>query len=57
MRDKIEGHYYNQMDDFEADFNMMISNCMTYNAKDTVFYRAAVKLRDVVGCHPVAMFR
>ncbi|XP_064632300.1 peregrin-like isoform X3 [Lineus longissimus] len=49
MRDKIEGHYYNQMDDFEADFNMMISNCMTYNAKDTVFYRAAVKLRDVGG--------
>ena len=36
------------MDDFEADFNLVVSNCMVYNSKDTSFYRTAVKMRDQV---------
>ncbi|KAK3103635.1 hypothetical protein FSP39_020657 [Pinctada imbricata] len=49
MRNKIDNHQYKTMDDFEADFDLIIKNCMKYNAKDTVFYRAAVKLRDQGG--------
>ena len=42
------------MDDFEADFNLVVSNCMMYNSKDTSFYRTAVKMRDQVrtNVHP-----
>ena len=42
------------MDDFEADFNLVVSNCMMYNSKDTSFYRTAVKMRDQVrtSVHP-----
>lgn len=48
IRKKMEGHSYQTVDQFEADFSLMVQNCMTYNAKDTVFYKAAVKLRDQV---------
>ena len=37
------------MADLEADFNLMVSNCLLYNAKDTVFHRAALRLRDLGG--------
>ena len=42
------------MDDFEAEFNLVVSNCMMYNSKDTSFYRTAVKMRDQVrtNIHP-----
>ena len=48
MRQKAETHKYHDMEEFEHDFNTMINNCMAYNAKDTMFYRAAVRLRDQV---------
>lgn len=46
MRQRIDTHAYCNLDEFEADFNLIIANCMKYNAKDTFFYRAAVRLRD-----------
>ncbi|XP_077982375.1 peregrin-like isoform X2 [Glandiceps talaboti] len=46
---RLENHFYKTMDDFEHDFDLMITNCMMYNAKDTIFYRAAIKLRDQGG--------
>ncbi|XP_076152408.1 bromodomain-containing protein 1-like [Alosa pseudoharengus] len=46
MRKHIDAHVYRNLDEFEADFNLIIANCMKYNAKDTFFYRAAVRLRD-----------
>lgn len=46
MRKRIDAHEYKSMDEFEDDFNLIINNCMTYNAKETFFYRAAVRLRD-----------
>ncbi|XP_051548869.1 bromodomain-containing protein 1-like isoform X5 [Myxocyprinus asiaticus] len=46
MRKRIDSHGYNNLDEFEDDFNLIINNCMKYNAKDTFFYRAAVRLRD-----------
>uniref|UniRef100_W5MZ00 Bromodomain and PHD finger containing 3 n=1 Tax=Lepisosteus oculatus TaxID=7918 RepID=W5MZ00_LEPOC len=49
MRSKVEAHGYCSLADFEGDFNLMVSNCLKYNAKDTVFHRAAVRLRDLGG--------
>ncbi|XP_026874181.2 bromodomain-containing protein 1b isoform X3 [Electrophorus electricus] len=46
MRKRIDAHGYKSLDEFEDDFNLIVSNCMKYNAKDTFFYRAAVRLRD-----------
>ena len=48
MRKNIDNHQYRTMDEFETDFEQIIKNCMKYNAKDTVFYRAATRLRDQV---------
>ncbi|KAJ8964667.1 hypothetical protein NQ317_010555 [Molorchus minor] len=30
----------------EKDFDLMIANCLAYNNRDTVFYRAGIKMRD-----------
>ncbi|XP_076860271.1 bromodomain and PHD finger-containing protein 3 isoform X2 [Brachyhypopomus gauderio] len=49
MKSKLEAHKYVTLSDLEADFNLMISNCLLYNAKDTVFHRAAVRLRELGG--------
>lgn len=49
MRKRIDAQGYKNLDEFEADFNLIVSNCMKYNAKDTCFYRAAVRLRDQGG--------
>uniref|UniRef100_A0A3Q2ZBD4 Bromodomain containing 1b n=1 Tax=Kryptolebias marmoratus TaxID=37003 RepID=A0A3Q2ZBD4_KRYMA len=46
MRKRIDAHDYRSLDEFEADFNLIISNCMTYNAKDTFFYKAAQRMQD-----------
>lgn len=48
MREKIAEQKYRTMDDFEADLDLVVMNCISYNSKDTVFYRAALKLRDQV---------
>ncbi len=49
MRKRIDAQGYKNLDEFEADFNLIIENCMKYNGKDTFFYRAAVRLRDQGG--------
>ena len=49
MRQKLESHQYQTLDEFEEDFNLILTNCMRYNSKDTVFHRAAVRLRDLGG--------
>ncbi|XP_046387096.1 peregrin isoform X2 [Ischnura elegans] len=49
MRQKLENFHYKDIDEFEADFSLMLHNCMAYNSKETVFYRAAVKMRDQGG--------
>lgn len=46
MRKRIDSHDYRSLDDFEADFDLVIANCMKYNAKDTFFYRAAQRMQD-----------
>lgn len=49
MCSKLESHTYRSVTDLEADFNLMVSNCLLYNSKDTVFHRAALRLRDLGG--------
>ncbi|XP_077614169.1 bromodomain-containing protein 1 isoform X3 [Crocuta crocuta] len=49
MRKRLEAQGYRHLTEFEEDFNLIVDNCMKYNAKDTVFYRAAVRLRDQGG--------
>ncbi|XP_069013026.1 bromodomain-containing protein 1 isoform X2 [Embiotoca jacksoni] len=49
MRQRIDAQSYNNFDQFEDDFNLIVDNCMKYNSKDTYFYRAAIRLRDQGG--------
>ncbi|XP_013882171.1 bromodomain-containing protein 1 isoform X2 [Austrofundulus limnaeus] len=46
MRKRIDAHDYRSLDEFEADFNLIITNCMKYNAKDTFFYKAGQRMQD-----------
>lgn len=49
MRQRIDAQTYNNIEQFECDFNLIIDNCMKYNSKETYFYRAAIRLRDQGG--------
>ncbi|XP_016394561.1 peregrin-like [Sinocyclocheilus rhinocerous] len=42
----LESHRYLSFEAFEGDFLLIVNNCLKYNAKDTVFYRAALRLRE-----------
>lgn len=42
----LESHRYLSFETFESDFLLIVNNCLKYNAKDTVFYRAALRLRE-----------
>lgn len=46
MRLKINSGIYCTLDQMEADFDLMIKNCLAYNDKDTIFYRAGIKMRE-----------
>lgn len=39
MRKKLDSGEYPNLVAMEKDFDLMISNCLAYNNKDTVFYR------------------
>ncbi|XP_030640921.1 peregrin [Chanos chanos] len=45
----LESHRYLTFESFESDFFLIVNNCLKYNAKDTVFYRAALRLREAGG--------
>ncbi|XP_069833056.1 bromodomain-containing protein 1 isoform X2 [Dendropsophus ebraccatus] len=49
MKKRLEEQRYKNLNAFEEDFNQIIENCLKYNAKDTMFYRAAIRLRDQGG--------
>ena len=46
MNGKIMSGQYQTLEEFEADFNLVWENAMTYNQKETVYYKAAVRIRD-----------
>merc|ERR1712029_506045 len=49
MRKKLDNFEYSDIDLFEADFMLMVGNCLSYNEKDTIYYRAGTKMRDMGG--------
>ncbi|KAK6624509.1 hypothetical protein RUM44_011368 [Polyplax serrata] len=44
IKQKIDDHIYNTLNDFMNDFKLMCNNAMTYNHQDTIYYKAARKL-------------
>ncbi|KAJ3586014.1 hypothetical protein NHX12_012416 [Muraenolepis orangiensis] len=49
MWNLLESHHYLTFEAFEFHFGLIVNNCLKYNAKDTVFYRAALRLREMGG--------
>uniref|UniRef100_A0A336N8X3 CSON009308 protein n=1 Tax=Culicoides sonorensis TaxID=179676 RepID=A0A336N8X3_CULSO len=49
MRKKLKQGDYSTLEELEDDFDLMIRNCLTYNNKETVFYRAGIRMRDAGG--------
>jgi len=45
MRGKIETEVYQSLPQFKHDFDAMVANCKLYNKEDTVYHRAAKKLK------------
>lgn len=48
MTEKIKDFQYPTLEALEADFNLMISNCLAYNSKDTIFYKAGIRMKEQV---------
>lgn len=48
MRSKIDRHAYCMLDEFIADFELIVDNCMSYNAKHTIYHKAALRLKHQV---------
>uniref|UniRef100_T1G505 Bromo domain-containing protein n=1 Tax=Helobdella robusta TaxID=6412 RepID=T1G505_HELRO len=48
MKKKIQSQQYFHLRDFQKDFDLIIDNCTLYNAKTTVYYQAALKLKQAV---------
>ena len=46
MRKRVESHHYQNLDEFESDFYLVWHNATVYNAKDTIYYRAAIRIKD-----------
>lgn len=44
MRDKVKQKKYKTCEEFQSDFELVIQNSKTYNAPDSVYYKAAEKL-------------
>jgi len=49
MKKKLDNMHYVTLDELEEDFTLMVNNCLSYNEKETVFYRAGTKMRDIGG--------
>jgi bromodomain and PHD finger-containing protein 1 len=46
MQTKLDAGRYKNFEGFEYDYNLIVSNCLQFNPKGTVFYKAAFKLRE-----------
>ena len=49
MSEKLDRFEYSTLEDLESDFELMVENCLSYNERDTIFFRAGVKMRDLGG--------
>lgn len=48
MTEKVQNFEYNSLEALEADFNLMIANCLAYNAKHTIFYKSGLRMKEQV---------
>lgn len=48
IQTKVSDFQYADLNSFQEDIHLMIRNCMTYNSKDTPFYKVALKMSDQV---------
>ncbi|KAI9204153.1 uncharacterized protein BJ171DRAFT_119421 [Polychytrium aggregatum] len=44
MTNKVTEHVYRTIDEFQADFALVVKNAKTYNAPDTLYWKAADRL-------------
>ncbi|KAI8927089.1 Bromodomain-containing protein, partial [Entophlyctis helioformis] len=47
MTSKVHKNAYRSLEDFQRDFELIVNNAKTYNAKQTVYYKEADKLGRV----------
>eukprot|EP00954_Amorphochlora_amoebiformis_P000201 17364-Amorphochlora_amoeboformis.AAC.1 len=45
MRKKLADGRYKSWSEFEKDFNLIVTNCLTFNPQGSVWYKAALRLR------------
>ena len=50
MRKKVEENVYSTLNDFEKDFYLVWRNATIYNHKDTIYYRAAIRVKEAGVC-------
>ena len=48
MQTKLNEMKYENLSQFEADFNQIISNCVQFNQKKSHYYNLALKIKDQV---------
>lgn len=46
MKQKVEAHLYPSFREFEKDISFVWNNAMIYNQKDTIYYRAAHRIKE-----------
>lgn len=46
MDKRLEDGHYQNIVDFESDFNLMVNNCLAYNQPDTIYYKWGIKMRE-----------
>lgn len=49
MREKLNSEAYDSIDDLEADFALMIRNCLLYNKNHTSYYKYGIKMKEQGG--------
>ena len=50
MKKKVEENVYSTLNDFEKDFYLVWHNATIYNHKDTIYYRAAIRVKEAGAC-------
>ncbi len=49
MKKKVESHSYSSFKEYEKDLGLVWNNAMLYNSKDTIYYKAALRIKETGG--------
>ncbi len=49
LKKNVESHSYSSFQDFERDLSLVWNNAMLYNGKDTIYYKAAMRIKETGG--------